>query len=246
MPSLRVIGPGRAGRSLARALSAAGWDVAGVLGRDEDVRAAADGVDVLAITTPDDAVAAVAARIAPVESTLVMHMAGSLTLEPLAAHPKVASMHPLASLPDEELGAATLTDACPVALAGDGAVSLVVEALQAVPFEVPDSSRALYHAAAAVAANHLVVLLAQVERLTAAAGVPFDPFVSMCRSVLDNVATTGAAAALTGPASRGDLETILRHLDAMSPNERSLYGALALGAAELAGASLPLETAKRC
>src|SRR3954465_11799454 len=55
--SLRVIGPGRAGLSLSHALSAAGWRVEAPLGRDDDVRAAAHGVDLLVIATPDAAVA---------------------------------------------------------------------------------------------------------------------------------------------------------------------------------------------
>ena len=58
-PSLRVIGPGRAGRSLAAGLAASGWRVDGVLGRADDVRPAARGVDLLVIATPDGAVVSV-------------------------------------------------------------------------------------------------------------------------------------------------------------------------------------------
>ena len=61
MHSIRIIGPGRAGTSLAAALSARGWAFAGFLGRHDDVSHAAHGVDVLVISTPDDAVADVAA-----------------------------------------------------------------------------------------------------------------------------------------------------------------------------------------
>ena len=61
MHSIRIIGPGRAGRSLAAALSARGWAFAGFLGRDDDLSGAARGVDVLVIATPDDTIAEVAA-----------------------------------------------------------------------------------------------------------------------------------------------------------------------------------------
>ena len=37
MPSFRVVGPGRAGRSLAVALSAVGWESVGLLGFDLDL-----------------------------------------------------------------------------------------------------------------------------------------------------------------------------------------------------------------
>jgi len=47
MHSIRIIGPGRAGTSLAAALSARGWAFAGFLGRHDDLSGAARGVDVL-------------------------------------------------------------------------------------------------------------------------------------------------------------------------------------------------------
>ena len=65
MHSIRIIGPGRAGTSLAVALSARGWTFAGFRGRHDDVADAARGVDVLVIATPDDAIAEVAAAVVP-------------------------------------------------------------------------------------------------------------------------------------------------------------------------------------
>ncbi len=98
---------------------------------------------------------------------------------------------------------------------------------------------AAYHAAACVAANHLVALLAQVERVAAAAGVPAQPFYALAAATLANARDRGAGAALTGPAARGDVATIERHLDTLDPAEHALYLALASAAAELGGRSLP-------
>ena len=83
-PRLRVIGPGRAGRSLASALNRAGWQVVGLLGRGDDHRGAADGADLVLITTPDAAIAEVAAGIEPSDRAVVAHAAGSLGLDVLA------------------------------------------------------------------------------------------------------------------------------------------------------------------
>ena len=68
------------------------------------------------------------------------------------------------------------------------------------PFRVDDADRALYHAAAAIASNHLVALLGQVERLAATAGVPFDAFLPLVRASLDNAvgARAGSRADRTG------------------------------------------------
>ena len=57
MTTFRVIGPGRAGRSLLAALVATGeFEPKGVLGRGDPVDDAAAGVDLLVIATPDDQV----------------------------------------------------------------------------------------------------------------------------------------------------------------------------------------------
>lgn len=242
MSTLRVIGAGRAGRSLANALTSVGWEVRGLLGRGDDVTHAAQGVDVLAIATPDDVVADVAASVRPAPDTLVLHLSGSLTLEVLSPHTKVGSLHPLASLPDPEKGARALLGGGAVAIAGDALVAEIANDLGAQAFEVPDELRALYHATAVVAANHVTAVTAQVERLAEHCGVPADAFLAMTERVLTTVRDVGATAALTGPAARGDRTTIERHLEALPAAERHLYLELSDACAALAGR--PLEDSR--
>jgi predicted short-subunit dehydrogenase-like oxidoreductase (DUF2520 family) len=224
--TFRVIGPGRAGRSLAAALSEApDWEHVGFVSRGDDVTGAAHDVDLLVLAVPDDAIAAVAQAVEPVASTVVVHLAGSRGLDELAPHPRRGAVHPLMTLPDEARGAALLRGAW-FAIAGDPLVEEVVRALDGRSFTVADDRRALYHAAACVAANHLVALLGQVERLAAAADVPFAAFFGIARAALDNTERLGPAAALTGPAARGDRDTIRRHLEAMPAEERGAYEAM--------------------
>jgi predicted short-subunit dehydrogenase-like oxidoreductase (DUF2520 family) len=231
--TVRIIGPGRAGRSLARALdAAASWRVVDVLGRGDEVAGAAAGVDLVVIATPDHAIEAVAGAIHQEPQTVIAHLAGSRGLEALAPHARRAALHPLMTLADEHTGAARLRGAW-FAVAGDPLILDVVSALDGSAFTVTDEHRALYHAAACVAANHLVALLAQVERLAAAAGVPFSPFFDLARAAVDNVEHLGARAALTGPAARGDRETIDRHLAAMDAAERPAYEAMVAQARRL-------------
>jgi predicted short-subunit dehydrogenase-like oxidoreductase (DUF2520 family) len=224
--TLRVVGPGRAGRSLARALAAVdGWEVVGFVARGDDLSAAAHGTDVVVVATPDDAIAGVAAGIEPVATTAVVHLAGSRGLDVLAPHARRGALHPLMTLPNEQAGAARLRGAW-FAVAGDAVVLDIVRALDGRSFPVADEQRVMYHAAACVAANHVVALLGQVERFAAAAGVPFSAFFDMVRAAVDNTEALGPVAALTGPAARGDLDTIARHLAAMAPDERAAYEAM--------------------
>lgn len=225
---LRVVGPGRAGGALAAALASSGWSVTAPVRRGDDAGAAADGVDLLVIATPDAVVAEVAAAVHPVATTVVAHLSGSLGLDVLAGHPRAAALHPLVSLPSAELGATRLRGAW-FAVAGDPLVREVVDVLHGRAFEVADEDRDLYHAAACVAANHLVALLGSVERIAAGIGVPFEAYLDLVRGTVDNVSALGPAIALTGPAARGDQATIDRHrvaLAARAPDELPAYDAL--------------------
>lgn len=229
MANARIVGPGRAGRALFEALTDAGWSV-DLVGRGDDVAGAAHGVDLVIIATPDGAIAEVAASITAVASTAVVHLAGSLGLDVLAPHERRASVHPLVSLAGN--GAERLRGAW-FAIAGDAIARDVVAALGGHAVEVPDDQRAAYHAAACVASNHLVALLGQAERIAASAGVPLEAYLDLVRGTVENIATLGPAAALTGPVSRGDWATVDRHLAALDPSERRAYEAMAAQAARL-------------
>lgn len=235
----RTIGPGRAGRSLATALVRAGWDHVGFLGRGDDLSSAADGVDLVVIATPDSVVAEAAADVEPRPEVVIAHLAGSLGLDVLAGHDRPAALHPLVSLPSPEVGSTRLGSGAWFAVAGDPLVQKAVDDLGGRWFTVADADRATYHGAAAVASNHLVALLGQVARVAERIGVPPEAYLDLARATLDNVASLGPTAALTGPVARGDWDTVARHLAAIPAEERPAYRSLAAAAARLAGTTPP-------
>ena len=227
--AVRVIGPGRAGLSLARGLDKAGWRVLDVLGRGDDVASAAAGADLLVIATPDDAIAGVAASVAPADGCVVAHLAGALGLDVLAPHARRASVHPLRSLPTPSTDLAGAW----FAIAGDALAGELVADLDGRLVAVDDAARTAYHAAAVMASNHLVALLGAVERVAAEAGVPLDAFLDLVRGTVDNVELLGPEGALTGPVARGDWDTVARHLEALPLDERTTYSALTQAAKRL-------------
>lgn len=235
-----IVGPGRAGGSFAHALETAGWAPPILFGRGDDVSAIGADADLVLIATPDAAVSAVAAVIPPRDEMVVAHLAGSLGLDVLEGHPRRAALHPLVAMPDAATGARRLVGAW-FAVSGDPAIRRVVEALDGRSFDVADEDRARYHAAAVIASNHLVALLGQAERVAASAGVPFEALMDLVSGTVDNVATLGPAAALTGPAARGDEGTIQRHLDSLPPDERPAYEAVAALARRLVGRDEPMK-----
>jgi 2-amino-4-hydroxy-6-hydroxymethyldihydropteridine diphosphokinase len=229
-----IVGAGRAGTALAAALGAAGWPEPRLFGRNAAVAEIGEGADLVIIATPDAAIGEVAESLPVSRERVVAHLSGSLGLAVLADHPRVAALHPLVSMADAATGAQRLRGAW-FAVAGDPRIGAVVDALGGRSIRVADEDRAVYHAAAVVASNHLVALLGQAERIAATAGVPFEALLDLVNSSVANVASLGPAAALTGPAARGDEATIERHVAALDESERATYLAMAAEARRLSG-----------
>jgi predicted short-subunit dehydrogenase-like oxidoreductase (DUF2520 family) len=257
--TVALIGPGRAGTTIALGLVELGWTVTAVAGRAPDapstqaaaaclasvpalVSEAARGAAVVVVATPDRALEGALATAAPaIESgALVIHLAGSRGLEVfeelLAQRPglRVGALHPLQSFPSTTAGIERLRGSW-AAVAGDPEVAEIARALGLQTFELADADRVRYHTTAVVASNHLVALLGQVERLAQSCGVPFEAFAPLVLAAVGNSFALGPADALTGPVARGDLSTVEDHLRGLDPAERDAYRVLAREAARLTG-----------
>lgn len=229
--SVRVIGPGRAGGAIASALTDAGWNVVEPIRHGESVTHAAEGVDLVLIATPDAVIAEIANAMTPVPTTVVAHLSGAIGLDVVAAHPLHAAIHPLTSMPTAAIGAQRLSRGAWFALAANAdhameRVASIVSALGGQSFVVDDDHRVAYHAAAAIASNHVVALLASAERVAATAGVPLEAYLELVRATIDNIEDLGVVDALTGPVARGDWATVERHREMVDPSELALYDAL--------------------
>ncbi|MFN8114440.1 MAG: DUF2520 domain-containing protein [Solirubrobacterales bacterium] len=245
MPPITLIGDGRVGGSLARSLRAAGAE-AELVGREGlgDSRP-----EVVLLCVPDAEIesACESAIAAAPEGSLrfVGHTSGATTLGALAAAgdagAETFSLHPLQTVPD---AGADLTGA-PVAIAASAPAAAdlarrIADACQMTPFDVPEESRAAYHAAAAIASNFLVALESSAEELLAAAGIENgrELLAPLVLRTAANWAERGPDA-LTGPIARGDEATVARHLDAIAatdPALEQLYRTLAERTREVAAA----------
>ena len=209
-----------------------GWDVSVTPGRGADHARAGDGVDIVILAVPDTAVRSVAEAIDPTDAVLC-HLAGSLGLDVLARHARRTALHPLVALPDAEIGAQRLTGAWfavagdeVAADRGDGARRAQLRHRRPRPSRLPRGG------------GHRVEPpgRARWDRSSgcpAGVGAPRSAMIDLARGSLDNVASIGAAAALTGPVARGDEATVERHRAALPDDERALYDALADAARRL-------------
>jgi predicted short-subunit dehydrogenase-like oxidoreductase (DUF2520 family) len=235
-----VMGAGRAGLGLARALRASGVEVVGLHGRagggGAALASAEDRVStgsiprdalrratVVLVTVRDaqmdDALREVASA-APNEGTIILHASGSA--EPGAAMLSGSWIGIDGDPPARERGAA------------------LAARLGAHVLSIPPGEKSRYHAAAVVASNFPAVLLSIGERLLAATGVPEHVAGHALRPLFhaaaENLRGRTAAEALTGPIVRGDVETVRRHLVALAgdPDALGVYVALSRAAIPVA------------
>ena len=253
-----VLGAGRAGRSLARALALAGVDVVGLHGRHPDASAfpavsAGDVPDTLGIasiilvTVRDaqlgDALRQLAAlRLA--RGAVVLHASGAMDpveAETLRAqgHP-VGTMHPLVPLADPARAVELLRDAW-IGVDGDpgaiAAASTLAARLGAHALTIPPGEKPRYHAAAVFAANFPVVVAALAERLLEEAGIAEGQAraatVGLMGAAVSNLEKGRPHDVLTGPIARGDVTSVRGHLSVLADDAPALAAYVTLSRAAL-------------
>jgi predicted short-subunit dehydrogenase-like oxidoreductase (DUF2520 family) len=244
--SLAIIGAGRVGRALGRRLREQGWKIGAVVTRSEAtarraVRSIGAGKacagmthkilasQVILIATPDDNIALVAeglARIGAEElrGKVVLHTSGAMSSAVLEAvrerGASVGSMHPLQSfsgvaVPSLEGKVFTIegeTQAVRVA-------RWIARALGGSPVRIAGNKKLLYHAAAAMAAGHVLAVEEAATQLLVSLKMKRSEAVRallpLSRQVLENFERLGPRVAWTGPLSRGDYKVVRAHSNAL-------------------------------
>lgn len=201
-----------------------------------------DHTDLVFITVPDDAIAAVAAGVTWRQGMAAVHCSGATevaVLEPAArAGAQIGGFHPLQLFADPEVALAGLSG-CTVAIeAGAPLLSqleMLAAALHCRTIVLPPGCRARYHASAHYAAGFVITLLKEAADLWQTFGVSREDAVRallpLLRGTTAAVERSGLAQGLAGTYSRGDIGTLEKHLDGLSrigPDALHLYCELAL------------------
>jgi predicted short-subunit dehydrogenase-like oxidoreductase (DUF2520 family) len=165
---------------------------------------------------------------------IVLHTSGALgsdVLKPLALRgAAIGSLHPLQTFGRRTIPAlAGSTYAIEGSAGALRAARRVCRELGGVPVVLPPGRKAAYHAAAALAAGHVLAVIEAAVRILASVGfsrkAAVRALVPLTRQTLANYEGVGARAAWTGPLSRGDFAVIERHLGALRHFPREYRGA---------------------
>ena len=258
--SVGVISAGAVGTAVAESLQRAGHHIHGIVARSETSRErAASRLPSVPVTTVEDAAQAALVVLAVPdpelpgvvrelaatvrEGQIVLHTAGALgcgVLQPVTDNGALPlALHPAMTFLDRAEDTDNLLG-CAWGITSDSdtgaaVAELLVGTMGGVPVTVAEENRALYHAAMAHGANHVVTQVSEALRMldhaladagTAGGDVGDDVGGSaenpdsalLLRRILPTAVSAALErrmGALTGPTARDDAATVLRHLGAL-------------------------------
>lgn len=179
--------------------------------------------------------------------TVVLNTSGTVSPEAYAELRTLGfpcgTFHPLAPFPTAERGAAAVRDGW-IGIEGDATACSTARrlaaALGARTINIPANAKAAYHAAAVMASNFPVVLVALATRILVNAGIDEraagQAVRQLMRAAVANLDSGPPAAVLTGPAARNDSVVVTAHTEALAadPETAAVYDALTRAARTLA------------
>ena len=250
IPTIGFIGAGTTGTALAVRLSQHGYHVVAVSSlsltsaqklasrisnckvyrRSQDV---ADIARLVFITTPDDAIAKVAAEAKWHEGQSVVHCSGAHSVDILEPAKKrgahTGCFHPLQTFASTDQAIENLPGSTFAIEAGEPLASWLKDMATKLEGDwviLRAGDKVLYHAAAVIACNYLVTLVKLATDLWQTFDVPpaqaTDALMPLLRGTLSNIDNVGLPICLTGPIARGDLGTLNRHLESIAKQAPSL------------------------
>ena len=237
-----VIGSGNVAESLAQAVAEAeGLELVQLFARNEERgRKVAElakcewgntrlaEADLYLISVSDNAVADVAKGLQVAEGAVVAHTAGCCPMEALAPHTHRAVFYPF-----QTFSAGRKVDFTKgyifVEGATDHALRVVDEAAHRLTQKVlpADGARhAVIHLSGVFACNFANAMYANAAEILAKEGLPFDIVAPVIEETAKKAVEVGdPALSQTGPARRGDTQTLIRHraMLAQKPHTQDIY-----------------------
>jgi predicted short-subunit dehydrogenase-like oxidoreductase (DUF2520 family) len=253
------IGAGRVAQTLAPAFAGEGLNVAAFHNRSADAsrllgarvpsarpmtqaQAVVDICDLVFLTVSDDAILPVCRDLRWQRHHRVVHCSGATELAALA-HAKSAGaltggFHPMQMFANPDVARDGLRG-CTVGIEADPDLRPALERLATTigcePFALPAGVRPLYHASAYYVGPFLIALLKEGVELWKSFGASeadaLRAMTPLLRGTVAAVLDGGLANGMGGCVARGDVGTIVKHLEALDrrfPSSGALYRELAL------------------
>lgn len=243
LPRIVMIGAGNVASSLAPAIEKAGagkivqvysrtpghardlaarLENAVAISRPEDIDT---GADICLVSVADDAVAKIVAAVKP-GNALWLHTSGSVPMSVLApASPRHGVFYPLQTFSRD-----VAVDLSTVSLFTEGAdeeteaeIRELASKVFSNVFHADSVTRRVMHVAAVFACNFVNYMWVVAHDLLQRENLPMDVLFPLLTETLRKAMTASPDSGQTGPAVRGDLAVMSRHLDMLDGDNREIY-----------------------
>ena len=252
-PRIGFIGAGRQGKALAWSFAARGLRVVAVASATrasaESLAAliagcavaspqeAVDACDLVFVTTPDGAIAASVGQAHWRPGVAVVHCSGVTEVAALDKAAREGAMtggfHPMQTFGDPAAAVRSLAG-CTITIEAQEPLNSTLVALagrlQCGVNRLPPGMRGRYHAAAGYTSQFINALFGEASKIWQSWGATEEDAVRallpMARGTLASIESAGIANGMPGPVSRGDVESVAKHVAALSrldPETLELY-----------------------
>jgi predicted short-subunit dehydrogenase-like oxidoreductase (DUF2520 family) len=249
---ITMIGAGKVGGHLARRLCELGHDIVQVFSRDlqranglareihaeftNDLGQINDRADLYLLAVPDDAIENIAAFFSQekYKDKLVAHTSGSTPMALLSGQnlQHCGVFYPLQSFSLGKKPDFSQVPICIDALLPEDMYQLKMLALQISPkvYAINDAQRGVLHVAAVFANNFTNYLFHISQQILEKEELPFELLLPLIQETANKLETGTPADMQTGPAIRGDVHTLERHLNYLEkyPAYKEIYELITL------------------
>ncbi len=242
---IAIIGAGRVAHQLGAALQKAGAEITGVYGRTPEraeklatrlktkiIKNASSAInaDLIIIAVADDAIGPMARAISENTKALVVHTSGAVPMKIIPSYLRRGVFYPLQSFTYDKQ---VIWESVPFCIEAENdedvnALGGLAETLSRKVNFLTSEQRKSLHLAAVFANNFANLMFEFSEELLDKAGIDRKIMHPLILETANKVLMQRAAESQTGPASRGDLETIRAHQALLGENNnfRSIYDLL--------------------
>ena len=183
--------------------------------------------DLYLLAVSDNAIGSIAQQLP--KNALVVHTAGSVSIDVLLPHPRRGVCYPVQSFStSQQVSFSKLSFAVEASNADDTALLMQwVERMGAVALSLNSHQREVLHLAAVLVNNFTNHLYVQAAALCKAHQLSFDLLRPLIAETAQKIEALSPEAAQTGPALRNDTMTLQRHLEIIQdPTLKTIYNTL--------------------
>jgi len=242
---ISIIGTGRVANQLASVLFENGYEIDGVYGRNHaDAKKLGEKVksriiedisqpirsDLALICVSDDAIGEVTAQLSERSDAIIAHTSGAVPMNEIPKGLKRAVFYPLQSF---SIGKKIVWENVPFCIEAEddnhlNALGQLAESISEKVFVLSSDQRKTLHLAAVFANNFANLMYEYSEELLMDADIDRSILHPLILETANKILLQRASESRTGPASRGDMETIKAHQKLLGENNsyREVYDLL--------------------